>query len=110
MGQGFAERQTRRAEEAPGSEVAQGSEVAPVSEVAPGTATGVPTGLLPAPEVTSLLRRVLWRRQHVHIALLLTQPACILEHTHTHTHTHGWFSVLLGLKHSLPFKIVFSNH
>lgn len=43
--------------------------------VAPGTTAGVSTGPLPVPEHVQLLGRVLGGRQHVQVALLLTQPA-----------------------------------
>lgn len=49
--------------------------------VAPGTTAGVPTGFLPVPENAQLLGRVLGGRQHVQVALFLTQPAGVLAAT-----------------------------
>lgn len=47
--------------------------------MAPGTTAGVPTGLLPVPEGVQLLGAVLGGRQHVQVALLLTEPAGVLR-------------------------------
>lgn len=47
--------------------------------MAPGTAAGVAAGLLPVPQDVQLLGRVLRRRQHVQVAVLLTQPAGVLQ-------------------------------
>lgn len=47
--------------------------------MAPRTAAGVPAGPLPVPEEAQLLGRVLGGRQHVQVALLLTQPAGVLQ-------------------------------
>lgn len=46
--------------------------------MAPGTTAGVSAGPLPVPEDVQLLGCVLGRRQHVQVALLLTQPAGVL--------------------------------
>lgn len=46
--------------------------------MAPGTTAGVSAGLLPVPEGVQLLARVLGGRQHVQVALLLTEPAGVL--------------------------------
>lgn len=46
--------------------------------MAPGTPAGVSAGLLPVPEGVQLLARVLGGRQHVQVALLLTEPAGVL--------------------------------
>lgn len=46
--------------------------------VAPGTTTGVSAGPLPVPEDVQLLSCVLGRRQHVQVALFLTEPARVL--------------------------------
>lgn len=48
--------------------------------MAPGATAGVPAGPLPVPEDSQLLGRVLGRRQHVQVALFLTQPAGVLQH------------------------------
>lgn len=50
----------------------------PTCSVAPGTTAGVSAGLLPVPEGVQLLARVLGGRQHVQVALLLTEPAGVL--------------------------------
>lgn len=47
--------------------------------MAPGTAAGVPAGPLVVPEDVQLLSCVLGRRQHVQVAVLLTQPAGVLS-------------------------------
>lgn len=46
-----------------------------VSVFGPDAAAGIAALPLPVPERAQLLRRVLRRGQHVHVTLLLTQPA-----------------------------------
>lgn len=45
----------------------------------PQTAAGVAADPLPVPEGAQLLRRVLRRRQHVGVTLLLAEPAGVLK-------------------------------
>lgn len=46
--------------------------------MAPGTPAGISAGLLPVPEGVQLPASVLGGRQHVQVALLLTEPAGVL--------------------------------
>lgn len=50
----------------------------PTCSAAPGTTAGISAGLLPRPEGVQLLASVLGGRQHVQVALLLTEPAGVL--------------------------------